>query len=183
MDNYSLVEKCDEIWNNKLCYPRLQRENFGSVSTFLDTNFLVISIIQLGSIFEKKEGLRGQSNLTRININHSSFTGLFTRPTLQQPPGATLETTLAWSQSVADYNVPSEVFHFQTFHSQRSPRHAPNWFHIAELFHFWTGWLRVSIIFGMNTGCVLIIWIFFFNIFIWKCKMPIVMLRGWQGIY
>lgn len=129
-------------------------------------------IIQFGSIFEKKDPrLRGQqSNLTRININHSSFTRLFTRPTLQQPPGATLETTLAWSQSVADYNVPSEVFHFQTFHSQRSPRHAPNWFHIAELFHFWTGWLRVSIIFGMNTGCVLIIWIFFFNIFIWKCK-------------
>lgn len=81
-----------------------------------------------------------QSNLTWININHTSFTRLFTctyaTPALLQPPVTISDATLAWSQPRTDYNILPKVFNFQTFHFPRCVRHASEIMRFSSVFHF-----------------------------------------------
>ena len=146
------------------------------ISTLLDTISSCAYHSTWFDLWKKKRRstlrLRGQqSNLTRININHSSFTGLFTRPTLQQPPGATLENHPRLIPVSGRLQRSVRSFSFSNFSFPAQSKTRPKLISHCRAFPLLNRLAtRFNNFRNMNTGCVLIIWIFFFNIFIWKCK-------------
>lgn len=105
-----------------------------SLTQFLGCRF------QLGSFLSKRSyaAFAEQSNLTWININHSSSTRLFTRtvarPTLHQPRVPPWKPTLPDPRQWPITTFCQKFFIFKLFTRAMTSKTRPNWFYIADSF-------------------------------------------------